>query len=462
MWICSLSRRQFSEFTRSSGGQFRDGKELRDLSEVPPLNGEQIALLWPRQPDQGIRMPTVILVGDDYRREFFAWALTYLPELRPLTSFTRVVTKTEAQRYERAVDSQPVYAWQDACLGLILGEASSYAATTGTARQMSLSGCASTYSFVMTSAWLRGISGPDVGNIGNQWARARLLTKQSALVPSAEQLALPWGVLRTLGAPGDTGDWVKSRPEADVAQILRACDDLGRTGEVRGATIWETDGEQAESSLGRAVTREERVARFETAARRAVSEKQRSSPLVGFQLAYMASQISPGTFEHFSLLLPYLASQPSILVWYGLIAGLTARAQNLKLGGGLGLRVLRDALQTEDWLSRPTCDVGFLELEILLSAENPLTDFRVGSQSQLCVELSPGVKTFLRWPPRVETPGDLFPDQGQTRELRDLVHEMNMRFNDLDSVRTRLSRILNVPEGFRDKRGRRPDTKDKN
>jgi len=457
MWICSLSRRQFSELTRSSGVPFRNGKELRDLSEVPPLNGEQIALLWPRQPDQGIRMPTAILVGDDYRRDFFAWALTYLPELRPLTSFTRIVTQAEAQRYARVADSQPVYAWQEACLGLILGEASSYAATTGTPRQMSLSGCASTYSFVMTSAWLHGISGPEVGNIGSQWARARLLTKQSALVPSAEQLALPWGVLRTLGTRGDAGDWAR----ADLAQILKACEDLGRTGEIRATTIWETDGEQAEFSLGRAVTREERVARFETAARRAVSEKQRGSPLFGFQLAYMASQISPGTFEHFSLLSPYLASQPLILVWYGLIAGLTARAQNLKLGGGLGLRVLRDALQAEDWLSRPTCDVGFLELEILLSVENPLTDFRVGSQSQLCVELSPGVKTFLRWPPRVETSGDLFSDQGQIRETRDLMSEMNIRFNELDAVRIRLSRILNLPEGFRDKRGRRPDTKDK-
>jgi hypothetical protein len=37
---------------------------------------------------------------------------------------------------------------------------------------------------------------------------------------------------------------------------------------------------------------------------------------------------------------------------------------------------------------------------------------------------------------------------------------MNSIFQDLDVARTRLSRILGVPEGFRDKRSRRQDTKD--
>ncbi len=407
-------------------------------------------------------MPTVILVGDNERREFFAWALTYLPELRPLTAFTRIVTQAEAQRYARSTGSHPLYTWQDACLGLILGEASSYAASSGGTRQVSLSGCASTYSFAMTSAWLRGISSPDIETVGNQWERARLLTKQPTLAPSAGQLALPWRVLRELGGPEGAGEWARSRPEAEMVRILKSCEELARSGEIRPTTIWETD-ETVESSLpvqNRGVTREERVARFESVARRATSEMQRTSPLIGFQLAYMASQISPGTFEHFGLLLPYLASQPIILAWYGLIAGLTARAQKQKIGGGLGMRVLRDALQAGDWLSRPTCDVGFFELDILLSADNPLTDFRVGSQSQLCVELAPGVNTFLRWPQRVETSGDLFSDQGQIREVRDLVHEMNSIFQDLDVARTRLSRILGVPEGFRDKRSRRQDTKD--
>jgi hypothetical protein len=126
MWTCSLNRRQFSEFTRSADEHLREGKEMRTLAELQSVGPEQIALLWPRQPDQGMRMPTVILVGDNERREFFAWALTYLPELRPLTAFTRIVTQAEAQRYARSTGSHPLYTWQDACLGLILGEASSY------------------------------------------------------------------------------------------------------------------------------------------------------------------------------------------------------------------------------------------------------------------------------------------------------------------------------------------------
>jgi hypothetical protein len=459
MWTCSLTRRQFAEFLRSKGDQYREGREVSSIEEVPYLGTEQIGLLWPRNPENDLRIPTVLLVDGERTRDFFAWALTYLPELRPLTALSRIMPQATAQVYASHRADQFSGALQSGCLGLILGEALSYSTASGGIRHISPSGCASTYSFAMTSALAHGLPEADIDDFGRRWSSVRTLTKQPIRVPSAEQLGLPWSVLRSVVSGTDL-----RRPRDDQPMVIAdACQELLNHGEIRSTALWDGGvGEPASLwDQRRTQTREERVALFETTARGLTMERNTNAPLVEFRLAYLAAQISPGTLEHYALLMPHLQLYPVILPWYGLIAGLVAWNQGLKLGGGLGMRVLRDAQQCGGWLERPTCDVALIELEILLGADNPQSDLRVGAQSQLSVELAPGANTHVRWPPKSDSTGELFSDRMPGREVRDAVAEINMLFHDLDHARARLSRLLKIPEESRDRSVRRQETKNK-
>jgi len=325
---------------------------------------------------------------------------------------------------------------------------------------LSPAACESTYSYAMTSALAHSLSGSTVTDIGKRWSDVRRLTKQPVRSPTVEELSFPWAILCFLGAHGRSVEWSGSLRGGDATAIVSACQELLQHGEIPLSLLpAATHLPKSLLSEIRGQTREERVAVFETMALRASAGDARGSQFEAFQLAYLASQISPGTFEHFELLTPYLTVHPTILVWYGLLAGLTPTSQ--KLGGGLGLRVLRDALMPEYWLDRPTCDVSFFELEILLTAENPQTDFRVGSQSQLVVELAPAVRTILRWPPKPESAGELFPDRVSVAGLRDLMTEINSTFRDLNAVRSKMSRLLNLPEEDREKRNPRSDNRNK-
>src|ERR1051326_59705 len=90
--------------------------------------------------------------------------------------------------------------FQSGCVGLILGEAMAYSTSSGGVRQISPSGCASTYSFAMASGLAHGVPEADLDDLGRRWSRVRSLTKQPIRVPSAEQLGLPWSVLRSVAS----------------------------------------------------------------------------------------------------------------------------------------------------------------------------------------------------------------------------------------------------------------------
>jgi hypothetical protein len=295
---------------------------------------------------------------------------------------------------------------------------------------------------------VQGATRTEIEEIGRRWTLARLVTRQPALSPAPELLFLPWTVLLNV-ATGSSSTKQLAHEDA----LTRACEEVAERGQIIAGTVLpgSPQGPPLLFSTGdsRAPTREERVVAFESAAA-ILSLSEYRNPLAAFELAYRASLISPGSLEHVGLLLPLLPAFPEILVWYGFLAGLMAKAQPLSLGGGLGMRVLRDAVRQEDWLERPTCDIAFSELEMVLKADNPQTDFRIGSQSQLNVELAPGVNTVLRWPPKSESPGELFSARVSIDDVRKMMGELNARFHDLDRTRSKLVELLNLENTHRE------------
>ena len=106
-----------------------------------------------------------------------------------------------------------------------------------------------------------------------------------------------------------------------------------------------------------------------------------------FLAGLLADQISPGSFEHVDLLLPYLNQYPTALIWYGLCAGLHPDSEVQQVGNCLGRRLVRDLLASDPILSRPKYDIAVRELEVHLDREEPL-EFRTASQNHIAVRSS--------------------------------------------------------------------------
>jgi hypothetical protein len=140
--------------------------------------------------------------------------------------------------------------------------------------------------------------------------------------------------------------------------------------------------------------REQRVRAVE----RILKGPNRSDALTSSFLAgLLADQISPGSFEHVDLLLPYLNQYPTALIWYGLCAGLHPDSEVQQVGNCLGRRLIRDLLASDPILSPPKYDIALGELEVHLDREAPL-EFRIASQNHIAVELLPGVPAYMKWP----------------------------------------------------------------
>jgi hypothetical protein len=227
MWMCTLNRRQFAELLRTDDDQIlRLARELASFREGPAFGSDQVGVLWPERPHSGAGLPTVLIVEADRCREFLAWALSSLSDLRPLTSFVRLVTPAEAKSYaDRKARPFPLK-WENVCLGAILGEASSYVGSATESRQVSPAACASTYSFSQTRAWANSLSTIEIQEVGNRWSAARHLTRQPVLSPSAEQLRLPWAVLLSLGTQERSHELSVTNHETQM--LTNACRELWR------------------------------------------------------------------------------------------------------------------------------------------------------------------------------------------------------------------------------------------
>src|ERR1043165_5289583 len=67
------------------------GRDLFGSMPDSPPYGEMLWLCWADENDGGSELPRLVIVADDGLADFLAWATTYLPTYRPLTSFFRVL-----------------------------------------------------------------------------------------------------------------------------------------------------------------------------------------------------------------------------------------------------------------------------------------------------------------------------------------------------------------------------------
>ncbi|MBC8029912.1 MAG: hypothetical protein H7Z16_07360 [Pyrinomonadaceae bacterium] len=466
MWISSVSRRELLEVFEPQGSGFPLVVHQRNhLSEIS-LHGEY-TLVWKSDPRIESELPVMMVLEAHQRKDFLAWASTYLPNLKPFTAFCRVLE--EGQLPPRSSDDGATLLYlQEICLGLILGEAISHLNNQLETKELSPSQCARTYSFAMARAMALGIPHLDE-SIGHNWVSLQRLTKQFEIDFDLVALDSVWSIVLSV------------TPQIVPAKITRSVfpqtRDIGsdrlfprvprKISEYLVSAVWtlisygSLDLSEWQSltrafpELSRALddvkgTREDRVRSLDRYLVELVKVAKRDPLTASFMAGYLTSQVSPGTFDHSFILLPHSRTLSSALLWFGLSAGVNKEAQLKKYLNGLGRRVLRDLLRSESLMERPKCDIAISELEIFMRNDGTnIADTKTNLPGFLEVEIAPCISSLVPWPlprERVQEQTTRFSQQ----QIRSLVADLSQALLKAENVKQRLSSLLDPAGSIED------------
>lgn len=383
-------RSQLGEVLSGRRPTVERAKVLELAADLPRIEPQSAFVIWSHDPIERPELPAFLITEDGQERELLAWLVTFAPSLRPFTAFCRVMGTSGFRRLATALQRPDLGRVENACVGLVLGEVLSSEEMLSRPRDtLTVAACASALSFALAREMaIYKDSILDADELRLRWSRARQLTRQRERELDGKDVVAAAEILRDLLRVG-------TAPQTSLPVSL-ACRELLEQGEISSsAAYFDVSFERAVKEMSG--TREERVEAFERVLGGAISFG--GSIEKAFVIGYLASRISPGTLTHASLLGPGLKRYPSAMLWYGLCAGLARDTAVLAELGGIGRRLLRELLATQDLIGRPRADVSAAELDILLSGDRN-DDFTVYSHSQLTVELVPGVSTVLSWSSR--------------------------------------------------------------
>ena len=458
MLVKSASRKEFLDLLQADAVMERYDLHSTDRLSPSYRNSDDLQLIWTeddlrenddRSRSSGPRVPRVIVVPADKKRDFLAWVWTYVPEFRPLTAYTRVLDAEEARPLLELKRTPTLGPLEEACLGLILGEAATYVENAHERKpNITPLACASTYSYAMARALAVSARGDvDVSDEGvpRGWLKARSLSRQRPLRLNPANLAFPWRLL--LNIRSNEGGYRHASPDVPD-NVYSACLSLYKESEV-GPETWDLLAREhprlREARRELQGPREGRVVFFEQFVLSLAETRRSDSEFTSFLCGFLASQIGPGTLDYLSLLTPCLDQFPTALLWYGFCSGLQHRSSLYAFSVGLGRRVLREILRRETLFDAPQSDIALAELEALTASDTASVDFRTGTQGVLAIEIVPLVTTTVRWPPKQSDQSELFSTETSSLELR----ELNMQ---LDELRSRMVQAQKLISRFIDDR----------
>ena len=412
---------------------------------------------WPDRPWQDDDLPRLIVVADEDLKDFLAWAVTFLPNIRPLTAFVRILPWSVFE-IARSRPSDLASGISAILAGATLGEAMMHSVERGFFEALPLTAFESTLSATLGRALMRGFSSELIQHAGMNWRFARQLTEQPARRATPEALDGVWSIVLKVS------DKRAYRPDlsARLEAIYAGCDELRETGALSSFT-WHklSEGRMSNSATADAMSasKERRVEVFEAAA----AELMQSSSdhfSASFLVGYLASLVSGGSLEHAPLVFPLQERLPMVMLWYGICSALRPDTRVLTDFSHLGLRIVRAMGGHEDLLALPNCDIALAELEVLLRGDARASGFRQTHASVLRVEVAPNVTTTMKWPGRPGTSGQMAlfageeDQQGlQTVHIQELVNALRGTL----SLAERMlgGRSAQTSQGSTQQRGRR-------
>lgn len=371
---------------------------LDGIPNEPPAP-KTVAVFWLSRPNDIERLPRLIVVPNGSLEEFLAWSTTFIPGLKPLTAFVRVIswdefktTSSSERKRSKSIESIIIGATYGELLTGYVGR--SFLETISTAR------AESTLSAAMSQGILRGWRAGMLDIIKRNWHMTRQLTGNQKQV-SENNLDDAWYIIERLTQEDDSSKSVRT----ELVSIEEACKQI-RHGRPITTETWQLiSGGLIPSDIQvetLSQPKEKRVEAFEIHTAKLLSAE-RDTLTTTFMIGYLASLVSGGSLEHIHLLTPFQEQFQGVIIWYGICSGLMPGSKILSDYSHLGLSLVRRMTQQEELFSVPSCDVALDEMKVLLRGEPTSQFFRQVTPSYLRVEIAPTVHTIIRWPLRPMT-----------------------------------------------------------
>jgi len=446
-------------------------KDLASLlvADTPPLNvrrvsreelSEGLALsnafvaFWGRDPVSRSEPPNVVLVRDHELRDTLAWLWTYAPDVRPVTSITALMDinafMTAVELSERPSLNGTGNAW----LGLIFAEVARSSEGRAAMDRLTLSSCTSTAAFAQARAKALGYDASCVSRLARTWSQVQSMVGSGVSVAPNAALVDLFSLLHEFEGKGRRGNLNLFPPRIQTLVGAAAADYFasGTIGESTWMLLTQGRASAAEVRNSADTSREDRVRNFQSVATEILnspSKEERDA----FLIAYLASQVSPGSMEHLHLLNTAAAVYPSAYYWYGALAGLTKQSSVAAANGGLGRRLLREISREFSVFSRPTADIDHSELQLVTESSRGDT-MRSSFPGFLTVSLLPGVQSVVRQHERA-TAAVL--DDQSTKEIFRSLERLERSLIDSQAAYDRLASNFGYKSNyqFRDSRGKK-------
>ena len=199
MWAVEIRREELGDVLQKAlqGNLLAASRVSLSTVTRPGLDG--IILLWAEPPQETRFLPTIIVVEDTRKHEFFAWVGTYFQGLRPISRLTRVVEWSQfKQIIARNEAGPPKGKYIGAASGLVIAEALLRIRGKRGPVDLTFEDCASTFAFAFSQALLSGATSKELRQVARAWKQVERCGLRAPGGEQLEVLAAPCTVLASL------------------------------------------------------------------------------------------------------------------------------------------------------------------------------------------------------------------------------------------------------------------------
>lgn len=431
MWYSELLRRELFEFVLTGRTPAYVKANDKDILYHIPQDHLSSLICWKTDPSKEQLSPALIVIHDDEITNFLAAINSGTNAPSPFTAFSRVITATEAKLYSQVRRGKEVQKVLQGLISLAFAEAIYYADGKIQPAELTPAICKRTLAYGWAKALANGVPVEHVQNFVDSWLETVSLTNSGARLDIMRQQKGLITELLNL-ASHLFHDARSSNPIASLCEAL--IDDESILIENSWDLLTRDWAQQFSLREFGALTREERTALFQSS----LNRLRTNLDLTGYSSAisaFLATQISPSSFEHVSML---HSRGPQLTMWYMFMAGLQQPRGALGFNGGLGSRLLRDVYRVESLLDGPVADISLRELRVLARAGLEGIAKRLGHSNEIEVEVVPLVTCSFRFQPSQVKQVSLFDtaiydttqrpttlDEVQTEKFRQLISTAN-------------------------------------
>jgi len=354
-------------------------------------DADAVMLVWKSEEDFNSLFDTfVIVVPDQNYQEIIAWAITYIGDYRPLTSFFHVFPFSAIERFDIF---EAISAWLprkilDSFVAAVIAEAAIQTDWRSSHRMPSIQSCTLTFSFAATKGLYQGLHPSQLVDIAERWDAFRSnKTNPSRL--SADQAISFWLVATSAFLPGTenspSNDWIGT-----ISSLVRAAS-------ADNYALY-SDVFLQHSKIQMAVNRffesthlpRERLIRVLDDCVRDIVSTDAPPPLKEATIGLLIAKLGDGSLSYLGLALDTAGDLICSPLWFAFFCGFQKGFDGLSGNNSLGRHLVRKSAIKRDIFNKSQTHLSYDEAQILAANRGGEVLFS-GFGSVLDVELVPGV-----------------------------------------------------------------------